>query len=66
MKKPMANNHIYLLHAFGFFLEICRDGISLREKGGHFSFLFFSRLGSARLGSARVDALIVHSTSLLF
>lgn len=49
MKKPMANNHIYLLHAFGFFLEICRDGISLREKGGHFSFLFFSWLGSARL-----------------
>lgn len=49
MKKPMANNHIYLLHAFGFFLERCRDGISLREKGGHFSFLFFSWLGSARL-----------------
>jgi hypothetical protein len=49
MKKPMANNHIYLLHAFGFFLEICRDGISLREKGGHFSFLFFSWLGLARL-----------------
>jgi len=59
MKKPMANNHIYLLHAFGFFLEICRDGISVREKGGHFSFLFFVFL-------ARVDALIVHSTSLLF
>jgi len=24
-----------------FFLEICRDGISVREKGGHFSLLFF-------------------------